>query len=95
MYKLGTKGDEHTKTGRNIEQSRKMTTYLETLDDAEVGIAQAGVLSNQCDLNGLLKTIQCEGHIRPLLHIGVLHFHLSFQLELTGYNAMDILLEKK
>ena len=73
----------------------RIPTYLETLDDTEVGITQAGVLSNQCDLNGILETIQCKGHVRPLLHIGVLHFHLSFQLELTGNNAMDILLQKK
>lgn len=83
------------KKWKNTKQIHGTLTDLETLDDAEVGIAQAGVLSNQCDLNGILETIQCEGHIRPLLHIGILHFHLSFQLELTGNNAMDILLEKK
>ena len=83
------------KKRKNTKQIHRTLTDLETLDDAEVGIAQAGVLSNQCNLNGILETIQCEGHIRPLLHIGILHFHLSFQLELTGNNAMDILLEKK
>ena len=72
-----------------------MPTYLETLDDTEVGIAQTGVLSNQCDLNGVLEAIQCEGHIRPLLHVGILHFHLSFQLELAGYDMMNVLLKEK
>ena len=72
-----------------------MTAYLETFDDAQVGIAQAGILSNQRNLNGILETIQCESHVCPPLHIGVLHFHLTFQLELTGNNAMDILLKKE
>ena len=72
-----------------------MPTYLETLDDTEVGIAQTGVLSNQCDLNGVLEAIQCEGHIRPLLHVGILHLHLSFQLEFAGDDTMNVLLKEK